>query len=198
MVHIFHVNVKYTVLIAQMQQLFLKTQRRFSVYGTCFDVSSILKFIQWSLWTKDVMHLRWSTTLSITILLCCWLCGEFCTSGVIYVRQVLFQHAFHFPRFNSFVKLMKNTLLMYQWYSSNKCTFWWIILNPVLIGKKTQIIFASILIFDLSCNCHFGWLTSFVLFYRNMYHLSFLVGKRLGYLVQNQKRSQSGLWHQWT
>ena len=31
-----------TVLIAQMQQLSLKTQQRFSVFGTYFDVSNII------------------------------------------------------------------------------------------------------------------------------------------------------------
>ena len=33
---------KQTVLLAQMKQLSLKTQQRFSVFGTCFDVSIII------------------------------------------------------------------------------------------------------------------------------------------------------------
>ena len=30
------------VLLAQMKRLFSKTQQRFSVFGTCFDVSNII------------------------------------------------------------------------------------------------------------------------------------------------------------
>ena len=30
------------VLLAQMKRLTLKTQQRFSVFGTCFDVSNII------------------------------------------------------------------------------------------------------------------------------------------------------------
>ena len=30
------------VLLAQMKRLSLKTQQRFSVFGTCFDVSNII------------------------------------------------------------------------------------------------------------------------------------------------------------
>ena len=39
--------VNLMVLLAQMKQLFSKTQQRFSVFGTCFDVSNIISHYEY-------------------------------------------------------------------------------------------------------------------------------------------------------
>ena len=42
------ITLRQTVLLAQTKQLSLKTQQRFSVFGTCFDVSNIISHYEYT------------------------------------------------------------------------------------------------------------------------------------------------------